>query len=278
MNKKLLVFFPVLVLIALINMATSSGRADGANQGNTGAPGDNSRTCVNCHNNGNIDVDVKMRLLNASGDEVNQYKPGERYTVEVLIDSLDGPAARGFGFQLVCLDAPLDQNGDDLENWLDNGMNNYKISEARGRSYAEHAGVSRTNLFEVEWMAPEANTGTVSFYTSGNGVNFNGGTSGDGADVAKMEITEDQTSSTRDHWKNNIRVIPNPTDGKSSINLPESFQGSVNVFNMIGQKIQTIELNERVGEVDLTSFQSGIYLLQFDHRDGNSKAVRLLKN
>jgi len=219
-----------------------------------------------------------MLLLDDTGEEVELYKPGQTYTVQVLIDSLSGPAARGYGFQMVCLNAPLDENGDDIANWIDSGSNNYKIADARDRSYAEHSGVGGNNVFNVEWKAPDANTGTVSFYSSGNGVNLNGRTSGDGAGAAKIEIKEDISSSTQDQWKEDIQVSPNPTKGLSNITFPSSFNGSVNLYNMIGQKIQTIDIFDQSANVDLTGSNDGVYLMQFDHSDGSSKTIRLLKH
>ena len=278
MKIKLLYLIPVLLGAAVIFSSTSSGRASGANQGNTGAPGDNSRTCVNCHNNSNIQVDLNISLLNASGQEVTSYVPGQTYTVRVQIDSTGGPAALAWGFQMVCLEAPLDVNGEDLENWVDMGPNNYKIANARGRQYAEHNGPSSSNIFDVTWVAPERNTGPVSFYAAGNGVNFNGGTSGDGADVDKIEIAEDVASSTSDQWQDAVSLSPNPSHSFAVLTTPSDFVGQAQIFSLSGKMVDQVRLREGDRwEINTGILKSGIYLIKLSHQNGSTSTIRLMR-
>lgn len=269
-----------LVSLNLLLNSNSAGRAAGANQGNTGAPGDNSRTCISCHNSGNIEVELNMVLLNDQGKEVSQYIPNQKYIVRVSMDSTGGPAAQGFGFQMVCLDAELDVDGEDLENWVDSGSsNNYKIASARGRQYVEHAGISGVNTFEVEWTAPEKGTGPVSFYASGNGVNFNGGTSGDGAAANKMEITEDINSSTQNVWGGQLNISPNPAIDQTVIQWSSDFVGQISLHTITGQQIQSRKTSSGNGTwiLDVKNLQSGLYLMKFMHQDGSAKTMRFIK-
>ena len=278
MKIKLLYLIPVLLGAAVIFSSTSSGRAAGANQGNTGAPGDNSRTCVSCHNTGNIEVDLNISLLNASGQEVTSYVPGQTYTVRVQIDSIGGPAALAWGFQMVCLEAPLDVNGEDLENWVDMGPNNYKIANARGRQYAEQSGPSSSNIFDVTWVAPERNTGPVSFYAAGNGVNFNGGTSGDGADTDKIEIAEDVASSISDLWQDEVKLSPNPSQAFAILSTPDDFIGQAQIYSLTGNILDQVQLGEGDRwEINTGILKSGIYLIKLTHQNGSTSTIRLMR-
>lgn len=71
----------------------------------------------------------------------------------------------------------------------------------------------------------------------------------------------------------NMAVYPNPTAGKLNISGNEKVN-SVTVFNVLGQKI--LDINKRT-DVDLTSFQSGIYYLNIE-TDKDHYRIKTVKN
>jgi len=204
MKFNLLYTIFALALLTTISLSNSGGRAEGANRGNTGAPGDemignNPRTCQNCHATGAIQVTMSLEVLDVANNPITAYVPNEIYTAKVRIESAAGPAPLGYGFQMVNL---FDADNTGVNNWTETGHSeNVQIEtvSSTNRTYAEHKGISDSNEFLVQWQAPAAGKGAVSFYAIGSGVNRNGSTSGDGTALPqKLTLTESLTSSIAD--------------------------------------------------------------------------------
>jgi len=185
---KKIIYTASLFLIGFALMNNSGGRASSANQGNTGAPGDNSRTCANCHG-GPIPVELSIEVFDENDQQVNTYRPGETYRVVVSLDT-DSPAANAYGFQMTSI---IDENLDDVETWA-NPSANARLANARDRQYVEHNGPSQEPTFEVEWTAPSEDEGSITFYAAGNAVNLNGSTGGDGSAADQVSLTADVSS------------------------------------------------------------------------------------
>ncbi len=265
-----------LTLLTIISLSNSGGRATTANQGNTGAPGDemqgnNTRTCQNCHATGDIQVLMSLDILDTENNPVTAYIPNEMYTVRVSIDSAAGPAANGYGFQMVNL---FDADNSDVNGWMESGhSDNVQIAAATNtnRVYAEHRGVSEVNEFFVRWQAPEIGGGGVSFYAAGIGANLNGTTSGDGAVIPlQVTLTEGIVSAVVDLSRVGIgiEVAPNPVKDQLSLIIQSEQQSVVNVqlINATGQVFYHEQLNLQQGEqweqIEMRELVKGVYFLQ----------------
>ena len=265
-----------LALLATISLSNSAGRAAGANQGNTGAPGDqmignNPRTCQSCHATGDIQVLMSLEILDTENNPITAYTPEEVYTVSVSIDSAAGPAANGYGFQMVNL---FDEDNTDVNGWTESGhSDNVKLSASTNtnRVYAEHNGVSDVNEFLVLWQAPEAGKGDVSFYSAGIGANRNGSTSGDGAVLPlKVTLNEGVISSIEDLSSIGIgiEVAPNPVKEQLTLKIQSEQQIPVNIqiINTTGQVFYQQRLNliqgQQLEQIDLSQLAKGVYFLQ----------------
>ena len=226
MNLKIIFTSAALLFLGFLLINNSSGRASVANEGNTGAPGDNApagRTCQTCHSGTAIQVDLGLEVTDLDGNAVNSYIPGNTYNVQVAINAVAGsPSA--YGFQLVS-----ERNSDNQSiNSFSNPSANAKLAtiNATGRQYAEHSAPSNSNTFTVQWTAPEAGTGAVTFYSAGNGVNGNSQSSGDGADKTSLTLTEEAGSSVFETQRSlPLSLAPNPVRESVAITIPVSFQG-----------------------------------------------------
>jgi len=261
----------ILALLAIISLSNSGGRAGSANQGNTGAPGDASTTCQNCHATGDIQVLLSLEILDADNNPITTYTPNEIYTAKVRIDSAAGPAALGYGFQMVSL---FDADNSDVDGWAITGhSDNVQIegSTTNNRVYAEHKGVSDSNEFLVQWQAPEAGSGDLTFYAIGNGVNRNGATSGDGTTLpVQLPLTENIVSSIADlnTIGVDLQIAPNPVTDQLYLTLESQEQRTLTtkILNPTGQVFhqQTIHLSagKQITPIDLSQLSTGIYFLQ----------------
>ncbi len=276
-----------LALLTIITLSNSAGRAAGANQGNTGAPGDqmignNPRTCQSCHATGDIQVVMSLEVLDVDNNPITAYTPEEVYTVKVSIDSAAGPAANGYGFQMVNL---FDEDNADVNGWTESGhSDNVKLaaSSNTNRVYAEQNGTSDVKDFLVQWQAPAAGKGDVSFYSAGIGVNRNGSTSGDGAATPiKVTLPESLVSQIEDLSSVGIgiEVAPNPVKDQLFLKVQSERKSLVTMqlINATGQVFYQQQMNLIQGQqfenIDLSQLAKGVYFLQI----ANGKAVSTQK-
>ena len=247
----------LIMILSIALLSNSNGRATQANEGNTGAPGDNApggRTCINCHGTG-LDLQNTIQVKDLNGDIVNTYTPGETYTVSVTLVSNSNPVE--YGFQLV---GELDDES--AVNGFSNPSSNTKlVTLGNGRQYAEHDGPSSTSAFEVEWTAPIDEVGNINFYSGGIGTNDNGMSSGDGAALAQLTISGVVSTQKKD-WQNQINIYPNPTTDVIFMDgLPEHTS-----YQLIDSNGSTLVQGTATGSgLDLSNFSSGIYFLQLQN-------------
>lgn len=280
---------PIFLLLwcAVVLLANKNGRASSQGKGNTGAPGDENnsngtpRTCATCHNSGPITASVAISVLDSMGAPVTQYKPGARYTAQVKINA-SGANLKGYGFQMIAL---RDAGNTDLDGFSDVNPNNYKIANiANGRTYAEHDNVSNTDTFNVRWLAPAPGTGAITFYASGNGVNKSGNTSGDGAGVAQLKLTEAQTSATAEAemYPAALRLLVNPaqTEIALELSLPHSGEYRLAVFDLSGRPVwysaQSFDAGSISMQIPAANWPAGVYVACIDG-NGIRASVKVLK-
>ncbi len=277
-----------LSLLAFIFMSHEAGRAADQGEGNTGAPGDqtfggNPRTCISCHGgDGSIQTVISIVVLDETDTPITEYIPGQTYRVRVSHDVAVGNPV-GYGFQALCLTAPLDQEGDDAAGFS-NPASNVQIAVAdNGRQYAEQNGMSDSEVFEVDWTAPIAGTGTVTFYTCGNAVNDDNTNSGDGADCETLELTEGDPSSTSEPEDLVlIYLFPNPVEDRMQVMLDSPVPAVFNmeIFDMSGRLMLEHEIGFVSGEsvflFDVNRLSTGTYIVKFSNGD-NIATGKLLK-
>jgi Reeler domain len=278
-------FFGALAFITLT--ANKNGRASSQNRGNTGAPGDETningtpKTCMACHNSGPITASLTIRLLDSMNQVVTQYKPDYQYKAVVQIKGSNNPA--GYGFQMIAL---KDAGNVDLKGFKDVNPNNYKLANiSNGRTYAEHDNISTPDSFAVTWKAPVAGTGTVTFYASGNAVDKNGSTSGDGAAAASLKISEIGATAENTPASSPVlfKLNPNPVYASAnlSIALKEGgeyyFQGFAATGALIWEQTMTLSAGENRFPVTTSEWPAGLYYIAVSHEQQRIGSVKLLK-
>ena len=279
------------IILSLATMANKNGRAASQGKGNTGAPGDElntngtPKTCVNCHNAGPITATMGITLLELDGDTVTTYLPNTDYILRVNMDGV-GTSLQGYGFQMIGL---RNSNNTDVKGMSDFGgvsANNYKISTIQnGRTYAEHSNTSAKDTFNVRWKSPVAGTGAITFYASGNAVNGNNGTGGDGAATATLVLTEGQASSTDEMElgaPTQVQISPNPVhdEGVLRFKLNQAGNQEVQVFDLMGKSVwstqQWMSSGEQQIRIPMGQYSPGLYFIRVS--DGKTAiSVKVLK-
>lgn len=165
--------------------------AGGPPAGYTGAPGE--PTCTACHVGAVNPAGGRVEIL--FPDTSSGYTPGAKLRVQVRITD---SSAQGYGFQLT---ARL-SNGSRAGSFSSLDASTAVLCEdgslrpASGvcsgpfREYIEHTRMSSSNTFTVEWVAPAAGAGGVTFFAAANGANANGANTGDHIYTTNVQLAE----------------------------------------------------------------------------------------
>lgn len=283
MKNNYLYFIATVCLIAIISLGNSGGRATIADAGNCGAPGDAATTCITCHgNNPDIEVSLDIAITDGNGTPIDKYVPGTVYQGSVTINTIMGnPAASGF--QIVALAGALNEDAPSVNTFENPSANTQIVTTSSGRQYAEHNGPSEnSNVFQFTWTAPEENTGPVTFYSCGNGVNLNGSTGGDNAACSTLELVERSVSTANLSANTKLQVAPNPVADQLNLTVSGELRGTftARVFAVSGKQFLAQPVTLTGGEnhfvFPVQDLPTGIYFLQLTN-GAEAATLRVVK-
>lgn len=69
--------------------------------------------------------------------------------------------------------------------------------------------------------------------------------------------------------KNTIKTFPNPARDYININSNNEIK-TIKIFNILGEELKIIEINNKDYKIDLTDFQAGFYLISTKTENGES--------
>ena len=276
MHLRLLYTLFVAGLAAILWTGSSGGPGAVQGEDRTGSPLSGGLTCQLCHNGGQFSPTIQAQVLDDTLP-VTAYQPGKTYTFRVVVTPTTGtPAA--YGYQAVALIGEDNANG----GAFGEAPQGQHVVTLSNRQYAEHSMPNDTNVFVIPWTAPEQGSGPVRFYASGNAVNLNNSSGGDGAVRLNPPLTlqEDPVSSVFAPAFAETSIFPNPA---ADFIRFKSDQGSAGINN-----IRITDLNGKnwleqrsltgsshsIPEVDIRHLPDGIYLVEF--AVGNRSITRKL--
>lgn len=130
-----------------------------------------------------------------------------------------------------------------------------------------------------DFSFPTSDQSIMFIYANGNGTEagiMNHGASR-GATTYTPTLGIDEVVSNSDTNKDLI-IYPNPTDSYINLDLPTNFvNGTVNIYNVIGQRISESKLIDFSNIVDLSKIEKGIYLLEVVSKKGLTITKRVVK-
>jgi large repetitive protein len=161
--------FKVAALLIMITLFCSlelvSANSGTPPLGNTNGPSE--QNCTVCHNSFGLNSGSgKLAIVNAP----REYRPGETYNIEVLMQDKD---SSNWGFELTILNERGERAGtikvtDDVRTELQNGgagsgVRDYLINTIAGN----FSGVVDRVTWQFDWTAPSQPQGTIIFYAAG---------------------------------------------------------------------------------------------------------------
>jgi hypothetical protein len=276
--KKYLLFSMALGAIAfstLFNAPDAHSRSAGGPAQTAGAPDGGNQTCAKsgCHAGTAVDRDNMITTtIPASG-----YIPGETYTI--TIGTTEGSITK-WGFQASVQNAAGDLQGSYIIT--NSGQTQFPTQGSNANKYITHTSAGNSTStpgsksWSFDWIAPAAGTGDVNFYCTVNASNNAGNSSGDLILKDVLTIAENiSTSIQLNKAENLFTIFPNPSSGMHiKVNIPE--QTEFAVYNALGKKLLTKQLEQGLQQLDVSELPSGLYFAWIEV-DGKKQMKRFVR-
>ena len=245
----------MLVASGALLLSNAAGRGTASGQGSAGAPGDGT-TCSSggCHGSAGPFAPELQIILMKDGDQVTEYKPGENYTLGVVVEATSGNPTR-YGFQMTAL---IDSDNTGAGSFSDISNNTQAIS-INNRTYLEHDGPSSSEEFSATWTAPIGGSGDVTVYAAGIAANGNGSNSGDSGKLNSVTFAESDLSSIKVLTSDEMSFSPNPTIDFIIVDTKLNESMVYNVLSISGAKVASGNLENN--SIDVSDFQNGLYIV-----------------
>jgi len=213
----------------------------------TGSPLSTS-TCTQCHGPSNANTTINIEVKNSSNVIINEYVPGDSYTIEVTVSN---PLFNGYGMQMVALNSTNSQAGT-----ITSTSANTQVSVLSGIQYLEHSSIgigTGTYTYTATWIAPSLGSGTLTLYGIGIGVNDNGNSQGDQSSAPiNIQLTETSTASINYSNLNYCDNSPNETPTITGVT------GGVFSSTPVGLTLDSV-----TGEIDFTTSTNNSYTITY---------------
>lgn len=258
--KKTLLFSSALGLIILGMSFESIERVErvhnrtAAPAGHSGSPADG-KNCTACHSGTAI---AKTDII-TSDIPVDGYVPGSTYTITV---TLNNTGTTRFGFQL----SPQNNAGNMLGTW---GAATAETQVISGK-YATHkqAGTNGTDskVWNLQWTAPSAGTGDVTFYGAFNITNADNNTTGDKIWTSNMKVSEKGANALKEAGVLVMKAFVSGSDLAIEWNELSSQSAKVSLMDMHGKTLATWKVEDRTSNFkkQLPALSAGVYVIQVD--------------
>lgn len=175
-------------------------------------------------------------------------------------------------------EGPTNPNGD----WMSTGPGWGHLSDNPDLQYNWNIRAHLTGDAIEQWLSVSAPTGTVApgestdLDVTFDASNLNGGTynatlviNNTDPDNSQFEVdvTLDVITGIDEASKTAVMIYPNPTKDLLNINADAQIQ-SVDIYNLTGQLIKHQDVNAITHQVDMSTFQTGVYLVKVKMENG----------
>jgi len=240
------IYLVLLVPILIIALAPTSGPGAGY----AGSPLDG-QDCSNCHAPG--PATVVTDWISTDIPPIG-YTPGDTYTITL---STTGETTSKMGFQITSETAAAKTGTFMITNATRTQLtNNVTVTHTAAGTDP----VGSPNTWTMDWTAPAAGTGTVTFYAAVNASNANGAGTGDQIFITSLEVAESNIGIAENLDQAVGTLYPNPATDIIHLNVPSNSE--VRVYDNAGRAVLSMTTDQAVQEMDVSALQQGIYFVQ----------------
>jgi hypothetical protein len=267
-----LIFLAAIVIMAFTHSGENPWllkNTSGPPAGYAGDPAGGNRNCTFCHTGNPAAFEAGWITSNIPA---GGYIPGETYTITA---TAVGTSISKFGFQI----SPQSTSGEFRGTILNTGTQT-QISGNQRYIHQTLSGTvgSGTKTWTFDWIAPEAGSGSVTFFGAFNLTNSGNNSSGDLIKLSTLAVDKDITADIQSNYViNELKVFPNPSSHYLSIHSNTLLQQiKYNIIDMSGTIVYTGELLSSQTIVDISVLSAGIYF--FHIPKANEEIVRFIKH
>jgi hypothetical protein len=240
------IYFVFLFPILVIAIANTSG--PGAGYSGSPLDGDN---CTDCHLPGPAFQADNLIVIDVG---LNGYIPGQTYPLTVTCDDI---VAEKYGFQITSETASAKTG-----TWIITNASRTQLKSGTAVTHTSGGTIpsGSPNTWSMEWTAPAAGTGPVTFYVAINQTDADNSRFGDMIHVASLTISESGVGIAENLEKFIGAVYPNPATDIIHLNVPSNSE--VRVYDNAGRAVISLTTDQAVQEMDVSTLQQGIYFVQ----------------
>lgn len=243
-NKIIIVSWGAMLILGIMSISKLIAFSSIPPTGRTGSPSDGN-SCIGCHGGSAL---LNLAGVIESDIPAEGYVPGETYNLTIASGASRNNAQR-YGFQL----SPQDNQGNTVGTLIQVSG----TSVSNDGKYISHNGAQSeaSPSWTFQWTAPDAGTGSFTFYLSVVAADGNGSTSGDEVILSDLEVSEAQSTSTGKIVFQQPKVFAN--DQILSIQHPNLEQ--INIYDINGKLAYSSSSPSAV--TDISTFESGMYIV-----------------
>jgi len=234
------------LLVFLLPLYLLLSNASGAPFGYSGSPGDNGRTCNQCHSYSGSGYSP---TFDVTGIPTNGYQPGQTYQLTLSVSNVN-TAKKGF-------EACVEDASHQKQGTFSNADGN--TQPIQSNTYITHTSAGNTqSQWTFNWTAPATAQGDLTLYFAVNMANGNGSTSGDYVQASSVSIPED-TNAVQEIADDQVKIYPNPADNFIKISTNDYRFDQAEIKDVLGK---TYPVNIKNNQIDVSFLPAGTYFLE----------------
>ena len=240
--KKLLLFIPITLSIAIFFYPKSStSTSTGSPGGKTGSPTDGVN-CTQCHNAGSGTGATITTNIPSTG-----YVPGTTYTITATVAQT---GINKFGFEIT---SEKNAGGTKTGTFFVTNSTQTKLVNSNTAITHKSAGTSGTNnkSWSMDWQAPTSGTGAITFYGAYIAANGNGQNTGDTYHSASSTFNEAIVNSTINLSEKNDFIF-------NTLSKTIESNATISVYDISGKLVLMTNSNT----TNISHLKPGIYILK----------------
>lgn len=222
--------------------------------GHSGSPADG-KNCTACHF-GTAEAKTNIITSDIPG---TGYVPGNTYTITV---TLNNAGTSRFGFQL----SPQNNAGTMLGTWGANTTETQVISGKWATHKLASTSGTDTKTWTLQWTAPSAGTGDVTFYGAFNIANGDNTTSGDKIWTSSLTVSEQGANSLKEAGILSMNAYVSGNELMIAWNEPSDESAQVTLVDMQGKVAAKWGIENRTTSFSaaLPQLEAGVYVVRVE--------------
>ena len=232
-----------------------------------------------------FELDTDYGLIGFEGAEstvvVNPDTSGEN-TSETVVETIKTEGAQFYAGTAMGLDAPIDFSESEIisiKTWSPKADIPVRLKlEAAGDVFIElDTNTTIENQWETLTWDFSGQTAGIDFTTVVVFFEFVPDLPGDGSTYYYDDIEVAQALSISDYESFSVSSFPNPVNDTWNVSSADEIS-QINIYNILGKNVATFSPYKNTYSLDMSHFDSGIYLIKIVSSIGETHTLKVLKN